>query len=79
MASCLRKAFKQCSPVREKLLHGFTSLAAFQLLLQILETFLQDGFIQSAEGQKGKLTLQKKACFAVLLTLSFKNLKLVYA
>lgn len=39
------------SPVGEKLFHGFPGLATLQLLLQVLQALLQDGFIKpTAKG-----------------------------
>ena len=80
-----QKAFKNCSlrkaryssPVREKFLHGFSSLAALQLLFQILETFLQDGFIQSTEKHKEKSTTRNKICVNAFLISIFKNPKFI--
>lgn len=37
------------SPFWKEFLHGFSGLAALQLFLQMLQTFLQDGLIQATK------------------------------
>lgn len=44
--------FRLTSPFWEEFLHGFSGLAALQLFLQMLQTFLQDGLIQATEEQR---------------------------
>lgn len=58
-------------PEGKEFLHGFADLAALQLLLQILQTFLQHGLVQSTERQsRTGRTLMKPFKFDFMLQIS---------